>query len=104
MMDIKHLTQNQTQPRTAGEGRGVGENTLVRAGGATGGTAGGVGGDRVTLSEAATRLSDVVRTVSEQPVVDNARVEQIREAIREGRYEVNPERIGDRLIAMEKLR
>ena len=101
-MDIKNLTQ--TQPRTAGEGRSVSENTALRTGSTPGGKGSGSGGDRLTLSETATRLSDLTRTVSEQPVVDSKRVEQIRQAIQDGSYQVNPERIADRLIAMEKGR
>jgi len=100
-MDIKNLTQ--TQPRTTGEGRGVAETSTVRSGGNPGGKESGSGGDRVTLSETATRLSDLTRTVSEQPVVDSNRVEQIRMAIQDGSYQVNPQRIADRLSAMEKV-
>jgi negative regulator of flagellin synthesis FlgM len=100
-MDIKNLTQ--TQPRTTGEGRSVAENSAVRSGGSPGGKESGSGGDRVTLSETATRLSDLTRTVSEQPVVDSNRVEQIRQAIQNGSYQVDPQRIADRLTAMEKV-
>lgn len=99
-MDIKNLTQ--TPPRTTGEGRGVAENTAVRSGVAAPGKDGGGSGDRVTLTDTARRLSDLTRTVSEQPAVDRNRVDEIRQAIQEGRYEVNPQRIADRLIAMEK--
>jgi negative regulator of flagellin synthesis FlgM len=101
-MDIKNLTQ--TQPRTAGEGRGVAENTGARTGGAVPGKDGGGGGDRVTLTDTARRLSELTSTVSAQPAVDSNRVEQIRQAIQDGSYQVNPERIADRLIAMEKVR
>jgi negative regulator of flagellin synthesis FlgM len=101
-MDIKNLTQ--TQPRTAGEGRSVAENAGVRTGGAAPGKDGGGGGDRVTLTDTARRLSELTSTVSEQPAVDTQRVEQIRQAIQDGSYRVNPERIAERLIEMEKGR
>jgi len=100
-MDIKNLTQ--TQPRTTGDGRGVAETSAVPAGGTPGGKESGSGGDRVTLSEAATRLSDVTRTVSQQPVVDSKRVEEIRQEIQNGTYKVDSGRIAASLIAMEKV-
>lgn len=99
-MDIKNLTQSQ--PRTANEGRGVAESGTVRTGSAAKANESGSSGDRVTLTDTARRLSDLTRTVSEQPAVDQKRVDEIRAAIQQGRYEVNSERIADRLIAMER--
>lgn len=99
-MEIKNLTQSQ--PRTANEGRNVAESGNVRHGAGALAKDGGTGGDRVTLTETAVRLSELTRTVSEQPAVDQARVAEIRAAIQEGRYEVNAERIAERLIAMER--
>ncbi|MGM0813704.1 MAG: flagellar biosynthesis anti-sigma factor FlgM [Pseudomonadota bacterium] len=102
-IDIKN-NLTPTQPRTTGEGRSVAENAGVRSGGAEPGRDEGGSGDRVTLTDTARRLSDLTRSVSEQPAVDTQRVEQIRAAIDQGRYEINAERIADRLIAMEKVR
>ena len=99
-IDIKN-NLTPPQPRTTGEGRGVAENPGVRGGGAEGGKDPGGSGDRVTLSNTANQLNDLARSASEQPAVDTQRVEQIREAIKEGGYEINPERIADRLIAIE---
>ena len=100
-MEIKNLTQ--AQPRTTGEGRSVAENSAVRSGGSPGGKESGSGGDRFTLSETATRLSDLTRTVSEQPVVDSKRVAEIRQAIQDGSYKVDSGRIAANWIAMEKV-
>jgi len=100
-MSVHEIKNSTPQPRTAVEGRGTAENSAVPSGGTSGGKHSGSGGDRVTLSETATRLSDLTTTVSGQPVVDSNRVEQIREAIQDGSYQVNPQRIADRLSAME---
>lgn len=102
-MDIKN-NLIPTQPRTTGEGRSVAENAGVRGGGAEGGRDQGGSGDRVTLSNTANQLSDLTRSVSEQPAVDTQRVEQIRNSIKQGTYEINAERIADRLINMERVR
>jgi negative regulator of flagellin synthesis FlgM len=48
-------------------------------------------------------LSDLAQTASEQPVVDSQKVNEIRQAIEEGRYKVSPERIAAGLIRMEGL-
>jgi len=101
-MSIHEIKNSTPQPRTAVEGRGTAENTTVPSGGTSGGKESGSGGDRVTLSATATRLSDLTTTVSGQPVVDSNRVEQIRKAIQDGSYKVDAQLIADRLSAMEK--
>lgn len=99
-IDIKNLSQ--TQPRGAGEGHGVNESRGPRAEGeARPGQ--GARDDQVTLTETARRLSEVVQTASAQPTVDRNRVEEIRQAIQEGRYEVNPVRIAEKLMKTEDL-
>lgn len=98
-IDIKNLSQSQ--PRVGGDGRPVNESRGPRGG--EPGARGGSTGDQVTLTDTARRLSEVVQTASAQPAVDSARVEEIRQAIREGRYEVNPERIAEKLMKTEEL-
>ncbi|MFO8003315.1 flagellar biosynthesis anti-sigma factor FlgM [Thioalkalivibrio sp.] len=100
-MELKNLTQ--TQARAANEGRSVAENRP--APGSDGGASrrDTAGGDQVTLTDTARRLSDLTQTVSDQPAVDRGRVDEIRRAIQEGRYEVNAERVADRLLQTEAL-
>lgn len=50
-------------------------------------------GDQVELSAMAARLQD-----AGAPVVDAARVAEIKQAISEGRFQINPERIADGLL------
>ncbi len=69
------------------------------------GTAGprsGPAGDRVELGSQAL-VAEARRRIDETPAVDRSRVETLRAAIAEGRYEVRPERIAERLLAMERL-
>ncbi|MDR2625754.1 MAG: flagellar biosynthesis anti-sigma factor FlgM [Zoogloeaceae bacterium] len=49
-------------------------------------------GDQVSLSDA------IQLRASEAPV-DNSRVQEIKQAIAEGRFRINPEAIADRLIS-----
>jgi len=100
-MDIKNLTQ--AQARAANEGRSVAENRATRGSDGDANRRETSGGDQVTLTDTARRLSDLTQTVSGQPAVDRGRVDEIRLAIQEGRYEVNAERVADRLLQNEAL-
>jgi negative regulator of flagellin synthesis FlgM len=48
-------------------------------------------------------LSNVAQKVMAQPEFDRAKVESIKQAIKDGNYPVNPRRIAERLVALEKL-
>ena len=56
------------------------------------------GGDRVELSPLAAKLQSIEASMSNTPVVDSARVAEIRLAIAEGRFSVNPDMVADRLL------
>jgi negative regulator of flagellin synthesis FlgM len=47
-------------------------------------------------------LAALEQALNEVPVVNEARVDAIRAALAEGRYEVNPERIADKLLRTER--
>lgn len=48
-------------------------------------------------------LSNVAQKVMEQPDFDRAKVESIKQAIAEGNYPVNPRRIAENFVALEKM-
>ena len=64
------------------------------------------GGDRVELSPLAAQLQSIEGSMADTPVVDSARVAEIRQAIAEGRFKVNPDAVADQLLqtARELLR
>jgi negative regulator of flagellin synthesis FlgM len=53
--------------------------------------------EQVDLSSLAARLQDAGAT-ADAPAVDAARVSEIKQAISEGRFQINPERIADGLL------
>ncbi len=55
-------------------------------------------GTKVALSGLAGTLKELEATIANVPVVDNARVAEIKQAISDGRFKVNPERVADGLI------
>jgi len=54
--------------------------------------------DQVDLSELSARLQDAGSVVADSPAMDTARVAEIKQAISEGRFQINPERIADGLL------
>jgi len=66
----------------------------------------GGGSDRVQLSPLSAQLQAIESSMADTPVVDSARVAEIRQAIAEGRFKVNPDAVADHLLqtAHELLR
>lgn len=64
------------------------------------------GGDRVQLSALSSQMQSIESSMAGTPVVDSARVAEIRQAIAEGRFKVNPDVVADNLLqtARELLR
>jgi len=56
-------------------------------------------GEQVQLSSLASTLQKAEAALAETPTVDTARIEEIKQAIREGRFKVDANRIADGLIA-----
>ena len=56
------------------------------------------GGAQVELSSLSSRLQEVERAMANTPVVDAARVAEIKQAISEGRFQVNADKVADSLI------
>lgn len=78
----------QRSSKTAGK-------TAARGTAASSGS-GGAETDKVELSSLASMMAG---SADETSPVDSARIEAIKQAIREGRFVVNPEAIADKLIA-----
>jgi negative regulator of flagellin synthesis FlgM len=59
------------------------------------------GGGNVSITDAATRLSSLEKALREAPAIDEARVAQLRSAIEQGTYTVQPEKVATGLLQME---
>jgi negative regulator of flagellin synthesis FlgM len=59
-------------------------------------------GDSVSLTETAARLQVLENRLKDDPGVDSKRVEALRQAIADGSYRVDPQRVADRLLAFEQ--
>jgi len=56
-------------------------------------------GEQVQLSSLASALQKAEVALAETPSIDRARVEEIKQAIREGRFKIDTSRIADGIIA-----
>ncbi len=82
---------NSSTPSGAGRARAGG--TATAAGNASSAATGGASTE-ATLSG----LQGVSSVLASSPVMDSGRVAEIKQAIAEGRFQVNPERIADGLL------
>lgn len=57
--------------------------------------------DSVTISPQAERLRLIETTVNAQPDVDDARIESLKSAIDAGNYDIDPQRVAEKLIELE---
>lgn len=85
---------NSSKPITPGAGPARAQ-TATKTGGAQGSSAGAsTGSTEATLSG----LQGLSSAMATSPTVDMARVAEIKQAIAEGRFQVNAERIADGLL------
>ncbi|MGH8175212.1 MAG: flagellar biosynthesis anti-sigma factor FlgM [Steroidobacter sp.] len=59
-------------------------------------------GSPVRITDQARQLAALEQAVQSAPIVNEARVAAIRSAIEEGRYEIAPERIVDKMLRMDQ--
>lgn len=105
---IKNLSQN---PAGVGAGRLAGSSAGKTTGvnqtqNHFGGGAGAVrdtSGDQLTLTQRAMRLNELTQSVKAQPTINQERVNALREAIEEGRYVINAERLAGKLLNAERM-
>ncbi|KAF1685576.1 flagellar biosynthesis anti-sigma factor FlgM [Pseudoxanthomonas broegbernensis] len=60
-------------------------------------------GDSLRLTGEATGLQALQRELSAAPAVDSARVAEVRQAVESGSYRIDPARIADRMLEMDRL-
>ncbi len=99
-IDINGLNNPQPQVGSDRNGLTPSEREMVGRNTDNGGTS---VKDTVSFSETAMRMGRLGTAVEQTPVVDSKRVEEIRQALEAGDYQVNAERIAERLMAFESL-
>jgi negative regulator of flagellin synthesis FlgM len=59
-------------------------------------------GEGVHITDSAKQLAALEQAIRSLPDVDEARVNEIRQAITDGSYEVSPSRIAEKLVRLEQ--
>lgn len=59
--------------------------------------------DTVSLSDNAVSLGKIDNTAASAPVIDAQRVEQVKQAISDGSYKVDSEKVADKLMQFESI-
>ncbi|NOZ38515.1 MAG: flagellar biosynthesis anti-sigma factor FlgM [Gammaproteobacteria bacterium] len=59
------------------------------------------GADKVSLTSTAARLKDIEQRLASQAPVDNDRVKQVKSAINNGEYNVDADRVANKMINFE---
>ena len=58
--------------------------------------------DKVSLTGEVSKLQALEHELASQPVVDRQRVDAVRSAVDNGTFEINPERIADKMMSLEQ--
>ncbi len=98
-MTIK-IGNYQNRPVQAGT-----EKKVTQAGGESSQSpaeASAASGSPVQITGQARQLASLEQAVQALPIVNEARVAEIRDAIEEGRYQVDAERVADKLLRSEQ--
>lgn len=82
----------------AGQGNAAAQGTSGTAGSDASRAA--TAGDNVRLTDSARALQEAART-DDSAVIDSKKVEQVRAALANGNYQINPGRIADRMLALD---
>jgi negative regulator of flagellin synthesis FlgM len=93
------ISDFQNAPVQAGTPKKV---SSVREGSAATADVAAASGNPVQITDQARQLASLEHNVKSLPVVNESKVAAIRQAIDEGRYQVNAERIADKLLRTEQ--
>lgn len=81
---------------------GAGEVARGSGGATAGKSSGASGGATVRIDPLSSQIAAAEQVLNDVPVVDAQKVAEVREAIAQGRLQVNAEKVADRLIGSVK--
>ena len=103
---MKHVDNTMNiKPPKMGINRGAPQTNQVSGGAHTGSSNGpstASSSDTVTLTNTAAEMLKLESNLAKIPDIDSALVDSIKNSIAQGKYEVNPGKIADRLMAIDK--
>ena len=98
MNDITNINSNRAQLNSNQSSSVKSQNEAKQS---NQGSSSSSDGDRVTLTNTASRLKNIENELSSASSIDSARVEQVQSAISNGDYTVDADRIADKMLDFE---
>lgn len=99
MNDITNINSNRSQLSSNQSSSVKSRNEATQ--GSQGGDTSTSTGDRVTLTDTASRLQNIEQELNNASSIDSARVAEVQSAISNGDYNVDADRIADKMLAFE---
>jgi len=103
VIDFSRVNNSPSLPGTTRTGNAQ-ESTGAAAQPAAKSTSVAQSGEAVTLSDGAQQLQKITDTLRDQPTVNSARVAELKQAIADGSYKVDSERVASKLLNFEAQR
>jgi len=100
MNDITNINSNRAQLNSNQSSSVKSKNEAKQSSGDESSAAASAA-DRVTLTNTASRLQDIEQKLSNASSIDNARVAEVQSAISNGEYNVDANKIADKMLAFE---
>ena len=98
MNDITNINSNRSQLSTNQSSSVKSRNEAKQSSQDDGSSS---AGDRVTLTDTASRLQNIEQQLNSASSIDSSRVAEVQSAISNGDYDVNADRIADKMLAFE---
>jgi len=99
--DITSLTNGRTQQPGKSQVQDITQETRSNQSRSDSGS-NSASSDKVSLTNTAAKLKALEQKLASQPDVDMNKVSEVQKAIADGKYNVNPEHVADKMMSFEK--
>ncbi|MDH5573001.1 MAG: flagellar biosynthesis anti-sigma factor FlgM [Gammaproteobacteria bacterium] len=98
--DITRINTPRTQQSDSRQSQRVGDdkNTVSSGKGSSDNSS---MADKVSLTSTAARLKDIEQRLASHSEMDNARIREVQSAINDGKYDIDADRVADKMINFE---
>lgn len=101
-ISINQVSNNSTQTKRSGEQGNISNIDASDKKAAQTSASAKLSPDLINLTDSASRIKALEELVARLPIVDTKKIEQIKNSINAGTYEINAEQIAEQMIRFEK--
>ena len=98
--DITRINSSRTQQSDTRQSERMGNDKSPTSSSKSGGNNNSTS-DKVSLTSTAARLKDIEQRLTSHSEIDNARIREVQSAINDGKYDVDADRVADKMINFE---